>query len=138
MTTLAVRLSRSRKRRLLLSTLAPPVLGAELILVLEMLESLLMNGTITGFNPGLPLIIAVGSYIFMGVQTLVAALLMEYVVRPHARQKLTIVLAASILGMLAGASIGALGQLIIPVISGLFTGWLTGLILASTFAEDQN
>lgn len=134
---LAVSLSRTRKRRLLVTILVPPVLGGEIMLMAEALKLTFKMGIWNSPSLGLSLTLALASYIFMGLQSLCSALVMEYWVRKRARHKLVIVIASSILGMLAGASVGLIGAITLFMSSGLLTGLIMGLILASTFEAGQ-
>ncbi len=134
----AFSLSCTRKRRLLVSILAPPILGSQIILMTETLTMMLKKGIWHPPSLGIYLTVIVGSYIFMGMQSLLTALVMEYLVRPRANHKLVIILSSCIFGMLAGASISFLRSIPTVMFTGLFAGLILGLILATSFAADQN
>ena len=133
---LASSLSRTRKRRLVVSTLLPPVLGGELMLMAETIE-IILKSELWRLPPlGFSLIVAGGSYVFMGLQSLISAFLMEYLIRPRANHEGVIIFTYCILGMLSGATLGFLGSFPVVMSTGLFTGLIVGLILATSFNAD--
>lgn len=114
-------MAKTRLRRLLFSLLIPPFTGA--------LAMLLADGIRAGnFSIGLQVIVAIilGGYIFMGIQSLVAGLIMEFVVLKYAVAQYQILIAGALLGALAGATLYTLTPALILI--GLCIGLFTGMI----------
>ena len=121
------KLSKPRLIRLLGGILLPPLLGALLIFVPVILFNMIAT-TSTGKNwqdivSGI-FIAILFAYIFAGLQSLVASLLMEFVVNPKARRDGLAVSAGGFFGLLSVLPLAS-GLVFLPVglIVGLLVGW---------------
>lgn len=114
-------LAKTRLRRLLFSLLAPPFSGVLAMLLADAIRA-------GNFSIQLPLIFAIilGGYTFMGLQSLVAGLIMEFVVLKYAVAQYQILLAGALLGALAGATLYTLTPALIFI--GLCVGLLMGMV----------
>lgn len=131
------KLSSSRMRRLLFCTLVPPLLGSLSLIVLIIVGSIAENIYLGSRKNDLSEIdffalvafLVPFSYVFMGLQALLVALIMEFLVRKYAKRKWQIIASGALLGFLATATIfsKALPMLIIGSLIGSGIGYILSL-----------
>jgi MFS family permease len=135
-----LQLSFSRKGRLLMSILGPPLVGGLvhstiLLFLLFFFEDAPLEEKI--FSIGVLVVLSVvWAYIFVGVQALVAGLLMEYVIRRLATRKFHIVVSAAVMGLLAAG----IYRIDLPfnLFLGFSIGTCLGLFLSHSFQTVQS
>lgn len=135
-----LKLSFSRRGRLLATILGPPLLGGLayaglLVVLLIFTEEAPVVEKITGAVALIALSITF-AYLFVGVQSLVAGLLMEYVVRRFATRKSHIVASAVVMGFLTSATFNMYSPFMMLI--GLFVGACSGLFLSHGFQVGES
>lgn len=119
-------LATTRLRRLLLAIVAPAILGSLISIIPELIDTLLgpQRFILKTINQGL--ILVPMAFIFMGIQSLIAALLMEFVVLRLATTRPQIVFSGAVLGTLCGATIAMLTPIftLVGLLVGLILGWV--------------
>ena len=135
-----LKLSFTRKGRLLTSILGPPLLGGlvHVVIILVLLFFTEEGSVVEKFQVSVVLIALsfIWAYVFVGVQSLVAGLLMEYVVRRLATRKFHIVLSAAVMGLLASAIYRMDSPFV--MLLGLLIGSCIGLFLSHSFQPMQS
>lgn len=134
------KLSQARRTRLLVSILAPPTLGALL---------LILTGLVIEFNRGglsansLKMVFAIFIYaqFFMGIKSLVSTMTMEFVVRRLARRWIHLIGFGALLGLVSAVvPVWIMGLipvlLIVGVVVGLAMGWFLSLGFKPASATD--
>jgi len=127
-----------RPTRLLISLLGPPLLGSGFYVNLMLLGEIFM-----GHPQDFPALAEIyllsfwiipAAFVFIGLQALVCALIMEFVVRRRAKSRLHIVVWSTLLGAASGLTlIGLIGTSVFFAGLGMLVGFLLGLILARDF-----
>jgi len=121
------------------TVLGPPLFGglAYAVLLLFLLiftEDAPTNEKVTG-AVALVVLSVIWAYIFVGAQSLVAGLLMEFVVRRLATRKYHIVVSAAVMGLLAAVTYRMDSPFV--MILGLLVGTLSGVFLSHSFQAVQ-
>ena len=135
-----LKLSDSRKGRLLVAILVPPLLGAlaHAVIILGLLF-VTEKGPVTEkiITASILIVLTViWAYVIVGVQSLVAGLLMEYVVRRFATRKFHIVVTAAIMGLLSSVIYRTDSPLFLLL--GFLIGSCLGLFLSHSFQAEQS
>lgn len=112
---------KTRLRRLMFSVLTPPVAGGVILALIDILQA----GTFASYWPTI-LTIIFFSYIFMGLQSLVTGLILEFIVLRFASRQYQIVISSALLGTLAGATLAWMSPIFIP--TGVIVGLMVGLV----------
>lgn len=112
---------KTRTRRLLLSALVPPATGSLVLLLSD-----LIRVGVFSIEWSMLVLVLLGSYVFMGLQSLVAGLIMEFVVLQYARASYQVIAAGVVLGALAGATLLGMSSALVLTGAGvgLMIGWL--------------
>lgn len=123
----------NRVGRLLVGLLGPAIVGSFIIMVFVFVSAVIKEGpsidifqsVIKGF-----VIFLVAGWIFIGLQSLVYTIVMEFIVRPKVRLRNNYLVTSCMLGAASGSIVGIIfDDLLFLITLGTVTGLLTGLVL---------
>ena len=123
----------NRVSRLLIGLLGPAIVASFILMLFVFVSAAIKEGpSIENFyrvSKGF-IIFFIGGSIFIGLQSLVYSIVMEFIVRPKIRLRNVFLLTSSLLGAASGSIVGIIfNDLRFLVALGAVTGLLTGLIL---------
>ena len=123
----------NRVGRLLVGLLGPAIVGSFILMVFVFVSAGIKEGpSIEIFQSVLKgfVIFLVAGSIFIGLQSLVYTIVMEFIVRPKVRLRNAFLVASCMLGAASGSIVGIIfDDLPFLITLGTVTGLLTGLIL---------
>lgn len=112
---------KTRLRRLLFSVLMPPVTGGVILALIDVWQA----GTFANYWTTVLTIIFFG-YVFMGLQSLVTGLILEFIVLRFASRQFQVIISSALLGTLAGATLAWMSPIFI--LTGAIVGLMVGLV----------
>jgi len=130
----------TRSGRLMFSIFAPPAIGSLLFIAPETISSLSHNVSFDSIEKAVTdlfhawIVFTAIAYSVMGIQSIVAALTMEFVIRPRATNRAWFVFSWIVLGGLSGAT-----QLsVLLFLIGIVTGLIVGVCMVHSFQPSPN
>lgn len=120
---------RSRIKRLLLGVFLPAIIGALIFVIEDFFRSIVNDKPLVNYFEIFPFILLF-AYMFVGIQSVIYSLIMEFLVNNRIKNNIVVVLLSTVLGILSG--------IIFLRTEFIITGAITGFVMGVGLRRSYN